>query len=58
MRSAGLHSMQGLHAVCEKPLCFTSEQADELLALAEEKPDRRRDVWIYRGADDPPELKI
>ena len=27
----------GLHAVCEKPLCFTSEQAEELVALAKEK---------------------
>ena len=27
----------GLHVVCEKPLCFTSEQADELVKLAEEK---------------------
>lgn len=24
----------GLHVVCEKPLCFTSEQAEELVALA------------------------
>ena len=27
----------GIHVVCEKPLCFTSEQADELVKLAEEK---------------------
>ena len=27
----------GLHAVCEKLLCFTSEQADELVALAKKK---------------------
>lgn len=27
----------GLHVVCEKPLCFTSEQAEELVKLAEEK---------------------
>lgn len=27
----------GLHVVCEKPLCFTSEEADELVALAKEK---------------------
>lgn len=27
----------GLHAVCEKPLCFTSEQAEELVALAKAK---------------------
>ena len=27
----------GLHVVCEKPLCFTSEQAEELVALAKEK---------------------
>lgn len=27
----------GLHVVCEKPLCFTSEQAEELVALTKEK---------------------
>lgn len=27
----------GLHVVCEKPLCFTSEEAEELVALAKEK---------------------
>ncbi|MDF3000273.1 MAG: ntdC [Bacillota bacterium] len=27
----------GLHVVCEKPLCFTVEQAEELEALAKEK---------------------
>lgn len=27
----------GLHVVCEKPLCFTTEEAEELVALAEEK---------------------
>jgi predicted dehydrogenase len=27
----------GLHAVCEKPLCFTTEQAEELVALAKAK---------------------
>lgn len=27
----------GLHAVCEKPLCFTTEQAKELEALAKKK---------------------
>ena len=27
----------GLHVVCEKPLCFTTAQADELVALAKEK---------------------
>ena len=27
----------GLHVVCEKPLCFTAAQADELAALAKEK---------------------
>ena len=27
----------GLHVVCEKPLCFTSAQAEELVALAEAK---------------------
>ncbi len=36
-RSARLLSEAGLHVVCEKPLCFTSEQADELVKLAEEK---------------------
>ena len=27
----------GLHVVCEKPLCFTSAEAEELVALAKEK---------------------
>jgi len=27
----------GLHVVCEKPLCFTTEEAEELVALAEAK---------------------
>jgi len=27
----------GLHVVCEKPLCFTTKEADELVALAKEK---------------------
>ena len=27
----------GLHVVCEKPLCFTTQEAAELVALAEEK---------------------
>ena len=27
----------GLHVVCEKPLCFTSEEAEELVALAKAK---------------------
>lgn len=36
----------GLHVVCEKPLCFTSEQADELVKLAEEK---RRVVGVTYG---------
>ena len=27
----------GLHVVCEKPLCFTSEEAEELIALSQEK---------------------
>ncbi|WP_105619755.1 Gfo/Idh/MocA family protein [Vallitalea okinawensis] len=27
----------GLHVICEKPLCFTVEEAEELKALAEEK---------------------
>lgn len=27
----------GLHVVCEKPLCFASEEADELVKLAEDK---------------------
>ncbi|UWP58604.1 Gfo/Idh/MocA family protein [Ruminococcus gauvreauii] len=40
----------GLHAVCEKPLCFTSEQADELLALAEEKNRIVGVTYGYTGA--------
>ncbi|WP_410260860.1 Gfo/Idh/MocA family protein [Klebsiella pneumoniae] len=30
----------GLHVVCEKPLCFSSEEADELVALSQ----RRRKI--------------
>ena len=36
----------GLHAVCEKPLCFTSEQAEELVALAK---DKNRVVGVTYG---------
>jgi predicted dehydrogenase len=32
---AALHA--GLHVVCEKPLCFTTEEAEELEGLAKEK---------------------
>ena len=44
----------GLHVVCEKPLCFTSEQADELVKLAEEKAPRcRRDLRLLRPPAHP-----
>ena len=36
----------GLHAVCEKPLCFTGREADELVALANEK---KRVVGVTYG---------
>lgn len=36
----------GLHVVCEKPLCFTTEQAEELVRLAEEK---QRVVGVMYG---------
>src|SRR5512145_3488452 len=29
--------MAGIHVICEKPLCFTVTEAEELLALAEAK---------------------
>ncbi|MCH1982422.1 Gfo/Idh/MocA family oxidoreductase [Ruminococcus sp. OA3] len=40
----------GLHAVCEKPLCFTGAQANELLALAEEKNRIIGVTYGYTGA--------
>lgn len=36
----------GLHVVCEKPLCFTSAEAEELVALAEAK---KRVVGVTYG---------
>lgn len=36
----------GLHVVCEKPLCFTSAEAEELVALAKEK---KRVVGVTYG---------
>lgn len=36
----------GLHVVCEKPLCFTSQQAEELVALAKAK---KRVVGVTYG---------
>ncbi len=40
----------GLHVVCEKPLCFTTEQAEELVALAEEKKLVVGVTYGYSGA--------
>lgn len=40
----------GLHAVCEKPLCFTTEQAAELVRLAEEKNRIVGVTYGYTGA--------
>ena len=40
----------GLHAVCEKPLCFTTEQAEELAALAKAKNRIVGVTYGYTGA--------
>lgn len=40
----------GLHVVCEKPLCFTTEQAEELNALAVEKNRVVGMTYGYTGA--------
>ena len=40
----------GLHAICEKPLCFTTEQAEELAALAKEKNRITGVTYGYMGA--------
>lgn len=40
----------GLHAVCEKPLCFTAEQAEELLALAKKNNRIVGVTYGYTGA--------
>ncbi|HHN5926349.1 TPA: Gfo/Idh/MocA family protein [Klebsiella pneumoniae] len=36
----------GLHVVCEKPLCFSSEEADELVALSQQ---RRKIIGVTYG---------
>lgn len=36
----------GLHVVCEKPLCFSSEEADELVALSQR---RRKIIGVTYG---------
>lgn len=40
----------GLHAVCEKPLCFTVEQAKELVTLAEKQNRVVGVTYGYTGA--------
>lgn len=40
----------GLHAVCEKPLCFTTEQAEELVALAKKQNRIVGITYGYTGA--------
>lgn len=40
----------GLHVVCEKPLCFTTKQAEELLALAEKQNRMVGITYGYTGA--------
>lgn len=40
----------GLHAVCEKPLCFTTEQADELTRLAQKQNRIVGITYGYTGA--------
>ena len=40
----------GLHVVCEKPLCFTVEQAEELVALSEKQNRVVGVTYGYTGA--------
>ncbi len=40
----------GLHVVCEKPLCFTSEEAEELRTLAKAKNKTLGVTYGYSGA--------
>lgn len=40
----------GLHAVCEKPLCFTTEQAEELVQLARKQNRIVGITYGYTGA--------
>lgn len=40
----------GLHAVCEKPLCFTAKQAEELIALAHKQNRIVGVTYGYTGA--------
>lgn len=39
----------GLHVVCEKPLCFTTKEAEELVALAESKKKIVGVTYGYSG---------
>lgn len=39
----------GIHVACDKPLCLTSEQADELVGLAEEKGLLFLVTYTYMG---------
>ena len=40
----------GLHAICEKPLCFTTEQAEELVSLAKKQNRIVGVTYGYTGA--------
>lgn len=42
--------LAGLHVVCEKPLCFTSEQGEELVKLAKDKGKIVGITYGYTGA--------
>ncbi len=42
--------LAGLHVVCEKPLCFSTEQAEELAALAEKHNKVVGVTYGYTGA--------
>ena len=39
----------GIHVMCEKPLCFTTEQAEELCAIASEKKLLFGVMYTYSG---------
>ncbi len=40
---------KGIHVVCEKPLCFTIEEAEELVALSKEKDLLFAVTYTYTG---------
>ncbi|PAU40489.1 hypothetical protein CKF46_36695, partial [Klebsiella pneumoniae] len=41
LRLCRLSDEAGLHVICEKPLCFTAEEARELVDLSKNRTNRR-----------------